>query len=279
MNDGRPAKRVSESAIEMIEAVLPSDANPFGNIIGGKVMHLVDIAGSMAAVRHCRRPVVTASLGRLDFLHPIKVGHFIILRACVNYVGRSSIDVSVQVLSENPLTGEQRHTSTAYLTFVALDEAGRPTEVPELILETEEEERRYEAARLRRQQRLASQEVQVPPTGESAAAERYMRYRDLTVDVAARRVELEGRELDLTPTEFDILRTLASRVGQVLTCRQIVQEVYSYEMDEHAARLLLRPHISRLRHKLSSDPEAPPYIVNVWGIGYMLERRRQVRGD
>lgn len=283
MGDERPAKRVSESAIEMIEIVLPSDANHFGNVIGGKVMHLVDIAGAMSAIRHCRRPVVTASVERLDFRHPIKVGHFIILRAGINYVGRSSIEVSVQVLSEDPLTGEQRHTSTAYLTFVALDDAGQPMEVPALILETEEERHRYEVARLRRQQRLESQPYQeeqvLTPREEVGSAEQWLRYRNLMVDLAARRVELGGRRLDLTPTEFDILCTLMNRSGQVLTCQQIVQTVYDYEIDERNARLLLRPHISRLRQKLSSDPEAPPHIVNVWGVGYMFERRRAVRED
>jgi len=166
---------------------------------------------------------------------------------------------------------------------VALDDAGQPTEVPGLILETEEERRRHEAAWLRRQQRLESQareEERVPPVGEGErVAECQLHYRDLVMDVAARRVELEGRELDLTPTEFDILRTLMSRAGQVVTCQQIVQAVYDYEMDERSARLLLRPHISRLRQKVSPDPKTSLYIVNVWGVGYMFERRHVPRQD
>jgi len=151
----RPGKRVSESAAEMVEVVLPNDTNPLGKVLGGRVMHLIDMAGAIAAHRHSRRHVVTASMDELHFLSPIKVGQLIILRSSVNYVSRSSIEVGVKVLSENILTGERRHTSTAYLTFVAIDENGNTSEVPPLILETAEEKRRHREAVERRKHRLA----------------------------------------------------------------------------------------------------------------------------
>lgn len=155
MSEQLQAKPVRESQVEVMQTVLPTDANPLGNMLGGTVMHLIDIAGSMAAMRHCRRVVVTASVDRLEFREPIRVGEFIILKASVNYAGRTSMEVGVKVLGENPLTGEQRHTSTAYLTFVALDEMGRPTEVPKVIPETDEEKERYRQAEERRAARLA----------------------------------------------------------------------------------------------------------------------------
>jgi acyl-CoA hydrolase len=143
-------KTVSESKVEMIELVLPNDTNTFGNILGGRVMHLMDMACAMAAIRHARHQVVTVSVDRLDFRNPIPLGNMMILKASVNYVGRTSMEVGVKVLSENPLTGEQQHTSSAYLTFVALDEKGKPAEIPPLIPETEEEKRRYEEGKTRR---------------------------------------------------------------------------------------------------------------------------------
>jgi acyl-CoA hydrolase len=151
----RPGKRVSESAAEMVEVVLPNDTNPLGKVLGGRVMHLIDMAGAIAAHRHSRRLVVTASMDELHFLSPIKVGQLIILRSSVNYVSRSSMEVGVKVLSENILTGELRHTSTAYLTFVAIDENGNTSEVPPLILETADERRRNREAVERRKHRLA----------------------------------------------------------------------------------------------------------------------------
>lgn len=159
MSDEQLGKPVRESVVEMMEQVLPNDANPLGNVLGGRVMHLIDLAGGMAAMRHCRKPVVTASVERLDFKQPIKVGEFIILKASVHYTGRTSIEVGVKVLGEHPLTGEQRHTSTAFLTYVALGPDGKPAEVPPVIPETEDEWRRYEQARQRREKRLASQQV------------------------------------------------------------------------------------------------------------------------
>ena len=150
----KPAKSVNESIVERVEMALPNDTNPLGNVLGGRVMHLIDIAAAIAAQRHSRTPVVTASIDEVDFHHPIKLGQLIILKACVNYIGRTSMEVGVKVFSEDNLTGVQQHTSSAYLTFVALNETGQPTPVPELITETEEQKRRYIEAQKRRLRRL-----------------------------------------------------------------------------------------------------------------------------
>ncbi len=147
-------KKVSNSHVQMAEIVFPNDANPLGNMLGGKVMHLIDIAASMSAMRHCRKPVVTASVDSLDFRYPIEVGNMILLKASVNYTHKTSMEVGVRVESENPLTGKRYHTSSAYLTFVALDEHGKPTEVPAVVPETEEEKERFKAAELRRAYRM-----------------------------------------------------------------------------------------------------------------------------
>ena len=149
------AKRVRDSTVEMVEVVLPNDTNPLGNVLGGRVMHLIDMAGAIAAHRHSRRIVVTASVDELHFLSPIRLGQLILLRSSINFVARSSIEVGVKVFSENILTGDRRHTSTAYLTFVAIDENGQPVPVPRLILETKEEKRRWREAVERRRLRLA----------------------------------------------------------------------------------------------------------------------------
>ncbi len=138
----------------MVEVVLPQDANVLGNILGGRVMHLVDIAAAIAAHRHSQSHVVTASVDYVDFRNPIRVGELIILRANVNRVFRTSMEVGVKVFSENILTGERKHTTTAYLTFVAIDESGRPKPVPPLILKTAVERRRYREALIRRRIRL-----------------------------------------------------------------------------------------------------------------------------
>ncbi len=149
------AKPVSYSRAEMTEVVLPNDANPLGNILGGRVMHLIDIAAAIAAHRHSNSYVVTASVDYVDFRNPIKVGELIILKSSVNRVFRTSMEVGVKVFSENVLTGERQHCSSAYVTFVALDEQGRPHPVPPLILETAEDRRRWREAAARRRIRLA----------------------------------------------------------------------------------------------------------------------------
>ena len=147
-------KPVRESVAEYVELALPNDANALGTLLGGKVMHLVDLAGAMAAMRHARRPVVTASIDSVIFLYPIRIGQFVICKASVNRVFHTSMEVGVKVFAEDPLTGEVLHTSSAYLTFVALDEHGKPVPIPPVIPETEEEKRRYREAGERRRQRL-----------------------------------------------------------------------------------------------------------------------------
>jgi acyl-CoA hydrolase len=139
----------------MVEVVLPQDANVLGNILGGRVMHLVDIAAAIAAHRHSNSHVVTASVDYVDFRNPIRVGELIILKASVNRVFRTSMEIGVKVFSENVLTGDRKHTTSAYVTFVAIDEAGRPKPVPALIVQSAEERRRYREALARRHLRLA----------------------------------------------------------------------------------------------------------------------------
>ncbi len=147
-------KPANESSVERVEMVLPNDANPLGNILGGRVMHLIDITAAIAAQRHSRSQVVTASIDEVDFHHPIKVGQLIKLKAAVNFAGRTSMEVGVKVFSEDTMTGEQQHTSSAYLTFVALNEDGHPSLVPGLKPESENQIRRYKEARARRDRRL-----------------------------------------------------------------------------------------------------------------------------
>jgi len=140
--------------VEMTELVLPNDANMLGNLLGGRLMHLVDVAGAMAAQRHSNRIVVTAAIDSVDFKHPVKAGEAVILRAKVTWVGRTSMEVAVEVFSENFMTGERKLTNKAYLTFVAVDNQGKPVEVCGLLLETEEEKQEYRAAEIRRAERL-----------------------------------------------------------------------------------------------------------------------------
>jgi acyl-CoA hydrolase len=152
-------KRPSESATEMVQVVLPNDANPLGFILGGTVMHLIDIAGAIACHRHTRSLLVTAAVDGLQFLHPIKVGDLIILRAQVTAVWSTSLEVEVEVFSEEILTGTRRMTSRAYLTFVAIDRDGHRRPVPSLLLETADERRRAAEADLRRAERLKARQA------------------------------------------------------------------------------------------------------------------------
>jgi acyl-CoA hydrolase len=145
---------VRESVSEYSELALPNDANSFGFLLGGKVMHLVDLAGAMAAMRHARRPVVTAAVDHMNFLHPIHIGQLVILRSSVNRAFRTSMEVGVKVFVEDLISGELKHTSSAYLTFVAIDQQGNRVAVPPVIPETEDEKRRYEEAGQRRAYRL-----------------------------------------------------------------------------------------------------------------------------
>ncbi len=150
-----PGKRVSESASEYSEIALPNDANGLGYVLGGKVMHLVDLAAAMAAIRHARGPAVTASVDSMHFLHPVRIGHLMLLRSSVNRAFHTSMEIGVKVETENLFTGDKIHTCSAYLTFVAVDSHGKATPVPPVIPETDQEKRRYREAGERREYRLA----------------------------------------------------------------------------------------------------------------------------
>ena len=147
-------KRVKESSILLAQVMNPQDANPAGNVHGGVIMKLIDTAAGAAAVKHSRSNCVTASIDRLDFHHPVFIGDMVTLKAGVTYTGKSSMEVGVRVESQNLLTGEIRHTVSAYMTFVALDKNGKPTAIPPLIMETPEELRRNREAQSRRETRL-----------------------------------------------------------------------------------------------------------------------------
>jgi len=147
-------KKISETKVIMVQPMSPQEANTAGNVQGGVIMKLIDLTGGIVAQRHTRMNVVTASVDRIDFLHPVYIGDVLFLKASLNLVGRTSMEVGVRVESENPLTGEIRHTASAFLTYVALDKGGRPVEIPPLILETAEDKRRNEDARARREIRL-----------------------------------------------------------------------------------------------------------------------------
>ncbi len=153
-----PGRPVRESVSIYSEFALPNDANTFGYVLGGKVMHLVDLAGALAAIRHARCPVVTASVDHMNFLHPIHIGQLIVLHSSVNRVFRTSMEVGVRVEVENLVTGEIKHTSSAYLTFVTLDKHGNRVVIPPVTPETEVEKRRYEEAAQRRAVRLQMRE-------------------------------------------------------------------------------------------------------------------------
>src|SRR5580698_7353556 len=142
---------VRESISEMTEIVLPNDANPLNALLGGRLMHWIDLAGAMAAHRHSRAYVVTASIDHMDFLVPVRVGDFVVLRSSVNRVFHTSMEVGVKAWVENYHTEQSRHVSSAYLTFVAVDIAGNRLPVPQVIPETEDQKRRYEGAARRRE--------------------------------------------------------------------------------------------------------------------------------
>src|SRR5579863_8450348 len=146
---------VRESTAEYSELALPNDANVLGNLLGGKIMHLVDLAGAIAAMKHCRNVVVTASVDHMDFIHPVRIGQMVRLRSTVNRAFRTSMEVGVKVWVEDLIKGDERHVSSAFLTFVAIDAEGRGVAVPPIIPETDEEKRRYEEAGERRDYRLS----------------------------------------------------------------------------------------------------------------------------
>lgn len=150
----RLSRTVKESQVETSEMMLPQNANVLGQVFGGAVLSLVDRTAAVAAFRHARLPVVTVSVDRVDFREPIRVGDLIVLKASVNFVGRTSMEIGVRIDAEDLLTGNRRHTNSCYLTFVAVDANGRPVEAPVVVPETDEERRRFAAAQDRRRRRL-----------------------------------------------------------------------------------------------------------------------------
>ena len=150
----RQFKKVADSRIEMRELVLPNDTNLSGNLLGGRLMHFIDIAGAMAASKHSNGIVATAAIDSVDFKHPVKLGEIVTLRSRLTYAGTTSMEVLVEVFSEDVETGESVFTNKAYITYVAIDRDGKPRPVPGLIPVTKHEKSEYEAAGLRREERL-----------------------------------------------------------------------------------------------------------------------------
>ena len=147
-------KRVTDSEVTLHQFMLPEHANPLGNVHGGIIMKLVDEAGGLCAMRHAQRPAVTIAIDSMTFHSPVHVGNLLTLKASIHYVGNTSMDVGVRVTAENPITGEQTHTNSARLVYVALDDNGRATKVPRLILENDTQRRRWDAAKERQAERL-----------------------------------------------------------------------------------------------------------------------------
>mgnify|MGYP003877088891 FL=1 len=143
-----------DSHVTLAQFMQPEHANPLGNVHGGWIMKLVDECGALACMRHARQRVVTVAMDRMTFRQPIKVGELVTLTAQVTYAGRTSMEAEVLVEAENPINGERTHTNTAYVVYVALDESGKPTPVPPILVETREEQEKLEAGRKRQQQRL-----------------------------------------------------------------------------------------------------------------------------
>ncbi len=155
MSAALDSKRVADSIVILSQSMQPEHANNLGNVHGGWIMKLIDEAGGLCAARHARRPAVTVAVDSLRFLSPVHVGDLVTFAARLTYVGRTSMEVEVHVEAENILTGQKTHTNSAYLVFVALDQNGRPTEVPGLVLETDEEKLRWEQGKQRQADRLA----------------------------------------------------------------------------------------------------------------------------
>lgn len=156
--DTPPPQTPSQSTITLSLLMGPGDANLMGNVHGGTILRLVDEAGALAAMRHAKRPVVTVRLDSMTFLEPVLMGDLLVLNARVNWVGSTSIEVGVRVEAQNPLTGHKTHTNSAYAVYVALDDQRRPCKVPPLLLETDEERRRWTEAEQRRANRLRQRE-------------------------------------------------------------------------------------------------------------------------
>jgi len=154
MSDNTAPKPIRASRVTISQLMHPEHANLLGNVHGGWIMKLVDEAGALACMRHAQKKVVTVAIDSMTFREPIRIGDLIILNAEVSYTGRTSMEAEVQVLAENPITGERTHTNTAYLVYVALDDEGKPTPVPQLKAETEDEKRKMTDALERQERRL-----------------------------------------------------------------------------------------------------------------------------
>ena len=157
MTDTKPrkSKKVSESTVTMTELVLPNHTNQLGNLLGGQLMHWIDICAALASAKHSQRVCVTASVDRIDFHHPVKLGNVVTLVASVNRAFRTSMEVGVKVFAESHVEGTRIHTNTAYLIFVSVDANGKPVETFDIVPETEEDKRRFEEALQRRELRLS----------------------------------------------------------------------------------------------------------------------------
>jgi len=154
MSQAEAPKGVDVSASEMIQVVLPNDTNVLGHLLGGKMIHWIDLVGAVVANRHSRRPIVTASMEALDFHAPVRLGNLVVLKGCLTYVGRTSMEVAVEVYAEDGLTGHRVLASNATLTYVALDDRGKPTPVPSLVLRNEAEKQRFAEGKERRRVQL-----------------------------------------------------------------------------------------------------------------------------
>lgn len=159
MTEKPKAKTVDATRITLSQLMQPEHANLNGNIHGGWIMKLVDEAGALACIRHAQHRVVTVAVDQMTFKHPIRIGDLVILEALVSYVGKTSMEAEVNVYAENPVTGQRWHTNTAYLVYVALDEHSKPSEVPVLILDNDEEKERFEQGKRRQEYRLSQAKI------------------------------------------------------------------------------------------------------------------------
>lgn len=165
-----PSRAIAESQSEMTELILPNDANTLGNLLGGRLMHFIDLVGAMAAYRHARTHVVTASMDHIDFIAPVHVGDLLILKSTVNRAFTTSMEVGVKVWVENTIAGIHRHVASAFLTFVAVDSQGRRVPVPKIAPGTEDEKRHYEDAGRRREHREQERELRRKSKAEENGA-------------------------------------------------------------------------------------------------------------
>jgi acyl-CoA hydrolase len=163
------ARTPRESQHETSELMMPQHANALGHVFGGVILSMMDTAAAVAAFRHARAACVTVSIDRVDFREPIHVGDLVVMKASVNYVGRTSMEVGVRVEAEELTTGRRRHTNSCYLTFVAIDRNGRPVPVPPIVAESDIEKRRFEAAKARRRRRLEERETEARTEAELSA--------------------------------------------------------------------------------------------------------------